>query len=594
MVAAKMQQYAITASNLTKKYGRNVAVNGISLEVKKGEIFGLVGPDGAGKTTTIQMLCGVKTITSGSASVSGVDVVHRPDRLGGRIGHMTEGFSLYGALTVEENIDYFADLYRVPAELRRERKAQLLDFSRLMKFADRPAEKLSGGMKKKLALCCALIYSPEVVFLDEPTTGVDPVSRRDFWKIIYNFLSAGITVFVSTPYMDEAERCDRVALMREGRILKCDAPQKLKQALSGSLLSITAQPLRAAVSLLRGAYNEVQIFGEDLHLMVSDPASEQSVIRDYLTNNGVVVESVRQTEPSLEDIFVTEIAALSGAASQPKSRTETTGTEREELPSKDDGYAVEVAGLSKRFGDFTAVNEISFRVKKGEIFGFLGPNGSGKSTTIRMLCGLLPPTSGRATVAGFDIDREAKRLRPRIGYMSQKFSLYQDLTAEENIDLYAGIYGLRGGGKKRRKQWVLEMAGLAGREGVRAKDLSSGWKQRLALGCAIMHEPEVLFLDEPTSGVDPVARRRFWDLIYELSAQGVTVFVTTHYMDEAEHCNSIGLIHEGDLIALGSPKTLKEQRLVGELLEVPLTLEELFVALIEAEDKRRGNRRPSS
>ncbi len=643
-----MEEQIIDADGLTRLYGENAAVDRIRLQVNKGEIFGLVGPDGAGKTTTIQMLCGIKAVTSGSARVAGIDVVRDSGRLGGKIGYMSEGFSLYGTLTVAENIDFFADLYQIPAEARKERTARLLQFSRLTRFADRPAEKLSGGMKKKLALCCALIYSPEIIFLNEPTTGVDPVSRRDFWKIVYNFLSEGITVFVSTPYMDEAERCDRVALMHGGRILDCDTPRQLKKRLPGGQLSIAAEPLRAAVSALKegGRYASVQIFGEYLHVVVPDPASEQDAIRNYLDGRGIKVHSIRQVEPSLEDIFVSVVAGETVTPRQAKGRAVTTEFLEAQPLLQDGGYAVEVFGLTKRFGGFTAVDEISFQVKKGEIFGFLGPNGSGKSTTIKMLCGLLPPTSGQATVAGFDIGREAKRLRPKIGYMSQKFSLYNDLKVEENINLYAGIYGLKGERKKHRKRWVLEMAGLTGRESLMARELSGGWKQRLALGCAIMHEPEVLFLDEPTSGVDPVARREFWDLIYDLSSRGVTVFVTTHYMDEAEHCHSLGLISDGNLIALGSPGNLKEQNLAGELLEVetsrplaamdylsdkeqysgvslfggalhllvddagraapavalmlrqggfevrraekaPFTLEDLFVALIEAQDKRR-------
>ncbi|KKM10345.1 hypothetical protein SY88_14185 [Clostridiales bacterium PH28_bin88] len=642
-----MDQYAIVTDNLVKKYGKNTAVNGIRLQVKKGEIFGLVGPDGTGKTTTIQMLCGIKTPNSGSATVAGVDAVRQAERLGGKIGYMSEGFSLYGTLTVGENIDFFADLYQVPAAVRRERKARLLQFSRLARFIDRPAEKLSGGMKKKLALCCTLIYSPEVLFLDEPTTGVDPVSRRDFWKIVYDFLSEGITIFVSTPYMDEAERCDRVAMMHQGRILNCDTPRGLKATLPGDLLAITARPPRQAASVLKGhgGYTHVQLFGEDLHLVVPDAAKEQAAIREYLENRGIIVAGIRRVEPSLEDIFVSAVAVPAldqGLPARVKQAADETGPGLQGATSE---YAVEVTGMTKRFGSFTAVNEIGFKVRKGEIFGFLGPNGSGKSTTIRMLCGLLPPTAGRATVAGFDIARQAHLLRPHIGYMSQKFSLYNDLTAEENIDFYAGVYGLKGERRGRRKQWVLKMAGLTGRERVMARDLSGGWKQRLALGCAILHEPQVLFLDEPTSGVDPVARREFWDLIYELSSQGVTVFVTTHYMDEAEHCHTLGLIYYGNLIALGSPGGLKEQNLAGELLEVetpnplaamdylgkeerfshvalfgstlhllvddvetvapevigllrqggfevrraekvPLTLEDLFVALIEAEDRR--------
>lgn len=562
-----MEAYAITADGLTKNYGKVAAVQGIDLRVKPGELFGLVGPDGAGKTTTIQMLCGILGPTSGAARVAAVDVVRESEKLGGKIGYMSEGFSLYGSLTVGENIDFFADLYQVPAAEREERKEKLLRFSRLVRFVDRRAENLSGGMKKKLALCCTMIYQPGILFLDEPTTGVDPVSRREFWTILDEFRREGMTIFTSTPYMDEAERCDRVALLRRGRILKCDSPRNLKAAFPGKLLSFRAEPQRGAVEVLREHkdYAGVQVFGEDLHLAVKD-SGERDMLRNYLAQRHLRAGEIKEVTPSLEDVFI----SLSGeAAPARETRSEPNyGGERAGAPAGKNAMAIEVSGLTKNFGGFTAVNRVSFAVKQGEIFGFLGPNGSGKTTVIRMLCGLLPPTSGRARVAGRDIKTEAGRIKTRIGYMSQKFSLYNDLTAEENLDLYAGIYGLSRQAKKARKQWALEMAGLAGRERTLARGLSGGWKQRLALGCAVLHEPQVLFLDEPTSGVDPVARRQFWELISELSAQGVTVFVTTHYMDEAEHCHTIGMMYYSNLIALGSPRRLKEEAIAGELLEI--------------------------
>ncbi len=642
-----MEQNVIVTRGLTKTFDSVKAVNGVDLNVKKGEIFGLVGPDGAGKTTTIQMLCGILSPASGSATVAGVDTVSDAQSLGGKIGYMSEGFSLYGTLSVGENIDFFADLYQVPEEERGERKEKLLRFSRLTKFIDRPAENLSGGMKKKLALCCTLMYSPEILFLDEPTTGVDPVSRREFWKLIYDFINEGVTVFVCTPYMDEAERCDRVALMHQGSILKCDSPQRLKESMKGNLLSIKANPLRQAVDILRRQYSQVQIFGEELHLKVSDSRQEEERVGNLLTGAGIEVEDIREIIPSLEDIFVSSIDEEETEQGMKKNwqlpAPQTNGDSGKGF--QENGYSVEAEELTRTFGSFTAVNKVSFKVKRGEIFGFLGPNGSGKSTTIKMLCGLLPPTSGKARVAGMDIFKHSRKLRSKIGYMSQKFSLYDDLTAEENIEFFAGVYGLRGNVLKERKAWALEMAGLTGKENTVTRDLSGGWKQRLALGCSIMHQPEILFLDEPTSGVDPIARREFWDLIYQLSEQGVTVFVTTHYMDEAEHCHTIALIYYGNMIAMGGPGQLKEESLAGELLEietpnpmeamdflsqntpyqqvsvfgstlhlmvddasqaaagvkqvleknyhpvnrienVPLTMEDLFVSLIEAEDRK--------
>lgn len=560
----------ISIQALAKTYGfgaRKVeAVRGIDLEVRRGEIFGLVGPDGAGKTTTMQMLCGILTPTRGQATVAGVDVIKNPNGLGGLIGYMSEGFTLYGSLSVRENLDFFADLYRVPLEEREQRIGDLLRFTHLDHATERRAEHLSGGMKKKLALACALTYSPQVLFLDEPTTGVDPVSRRDFWLLLNDFLEQGITVFVSTPYMDEAERFHRVALMHKGQIIACDMPGALRSGLSGEMLDLLARPQRAALSRLRThpRASHVQVFGERLHLLVADPQADLPALQDDLAEQNIQISDVRQVTASLEDVFIARL--------EKKTMDDGPRTVVDDLPSTVHGplsdFAVNVSDLTKKFGDFTAVDQVSFRVKEGEIFGFLGPNGSGKTTTIRMLCGLLPPTSGAGTVAGRDILTQQTTIKPEIGYMSQRFSLYSDLTVEENIDFYGGVYGLRNSRLAARKRWALEMAGLTGRERALTRDLSGGWKQRLALGCAILHEPSVLFLDEPTSGVDPISRRTFWDLIYGLSARGVTIFVTTHYMDEAEHCNTLGLIYNGRLIAHGSPASLRSNMRAGEMLEI--------------------------
>jgi ABC-2 type transport system ATP-binding protein len=565
-----MNDAMISVQGLTKTYGfgaRKVeAVRGIDFTVRRGEIFGLVGPDGAGKTTTMQMLCGILTPTRGQAMVAGVDVVQNSSGLGGHIGYMSEGFSLYGSLSVRENLDFFADLYRVPHDEREQRIEELLRFTHLDYAPERRAEHLSGGMKKKLALACALIYSPQVLFLDEPTTGVDPVSRRDFWLLLNDFLEQGITVFVSTPYMDEAERFHRVALMHKGEIIACDTPAALRSGLSGEMLDLFAQPQREALSRLRvhPRASHVQVFGERLHLLVTRANDDLPALQDDLSKQNIQISDVRHTTPSLEDVFVSMLEKKIKDNGQ-KTMAHDPSTIVQGLSS---ATAVNVSELTKKFGDFTAVDGISFRVKEGEIFGFLGPNGSGKTTTIRMLCGLLPPTSGAGTVVGRDILIQQSSIKPEIGYMSQKFSLYNDLTVEENLDFYGGVYGLRNSQLGTRKRWALEMAGLTGRERALTRDLSGGWKQRLALGCAILHEPSVLFLDEPTSGVDPISRRTFWDLIYSLSSRGVTIFVTTHYMDEAEHCNTLGLIYNGRLIAHGSPASLRSNMRAGQMLEV--------------------------
>jgi ABC-2 type transport system ATP-binding protein len=574
-----MKDVMISVQGLTKTYGfgkkKVEALRGIDFEVQRGEIFGLVGPDGAGKTTTMQTLCGILNPTRGQAEVAGIDVIRNPSELGGRIGYMSEGFTLYGSLSVHENLDFFADLYRVPRGKREQRIDELLRFTHLDHASDRRAEHLSGGMKKKLALACALIYSPEVLFLDEPTTGVDPVSRKDFWLLLNDFLEQGITVFVSTPYMDEAERFHRVALMHQGKIIACDTPAALRSGLSGEMLDLLANPQHLALGQLRkhARASHVQVFGERLHLLVANTKHDLPVLQNDLSKFNIQISDVRRTTPSLEDVFVNML------------EKQTIGTKQqtiiENLSSIDDSphlhlaqvqvssdIAVNVSELTKKFGDFTAVDRVSFRVTEGEIFGFLGPNGSGKTTTIRMLCGLLPPTSGVGFVAGRDILTQQSLIKPEIGYMSQKFSLYNDLTVEENLDFYGGVYGLRNSRLAARKRWALEMAGLTGHEHAMTRALSGGWKQRLALSCSILHEPSILFLDEPTSGVDPISRRTFWDLIYDLSARGVTVFVTTHYMDEAEHCNTLGLIYNGRLIAHGSPASLRSNMRAGQMLEI--------------------------
>jgi ABC-2 type transport system ATP-binding protein len=593
-----MTDLMIEVKNLTRHYKKLEAVRGINLAVRQGEIFGIVGPDGAGKTTTIQMLTGILNPSAGEARVAGVDVVRDTDQLGGKIGYMSEGFTLYGTLSVEENLDFFADLYGVPSRVRRERKEQLLHFARLEGARDRRAGNLSGGMKKKLALACTLMYSPQVLFLDEPTTGVDPVSRRDFWKLLHDWMQAseGLTIFVSTPYMDEAERFDRVALMHQGQFIATDTPQALKAGLTGEMLDLKAKPQATALQVLKATagVSHVQVFGERLHLLVSTGNGREPSfdLKTTLTAAGVTLLDQRRTEPTLEDVFVASIEAVEQQADNQKQIPEIgdqspilrlrsgqvsnlqspilrlrSGQISNPQPPIPD-YAVTVEGLTKRFGSFTAVDGINFNVRSGEIFGFLGPNGSGKTTTIRMLTGLMPPTSGAGTVAGFDILREQARIKPEIGYMSQKFSLYQDLTVEENIDFYAGLYNVPRRRRTERKAWVLEMAGLHGKERLLTRDLSGGWKQRLALGCAVQHQPRILFLDEPTSGVDPISRRAFWDLIFELSAQGVTIFVTTHYMEEADHCHTVALLYYGQIIALDSPTAMKANFKGGQMLEL--------------------------
>ena len=554
---------AIRASGLWRRFGPVEAVRGVDFEIPRGEIFGIVGPDSAGKTTLIQMLCGILDPTAGSATVLGHDTVREAARVGERVGYMSQAFSLYGNLSVAENIRFFADLRFVPPELRRERTERLLQFSRLAPFVDRLARQLSGGMQKKLALATTLVYDPEILFLDEPTTGVDPVSRRDFWEIVFGSLREGVTVLVATPYLDEAERCHRVALMHQGRILALDTPAALRRNLGGQMLEIVTPEPGRAVATLRAdpEVRDAQIFGRAVHALLGKSAAREALDAS-LRAAAIPVETVRPIEPSLEDVFIARLsgerapATSAAAKSRPAAALSSTSTS-----------AVEVEGLTRRFGSFVAVDRLSFAIQPGEVFGFLGPNGSGKSTTIRMLTGILPPSGGTGRVAGFDIARQAGRIKPVLGYMSQRFSLYNDLTAGENLDFFAGVYGIPAAARAGRQEWALSLVGLPGRGAVRTGSLSGGWKQRLALAAAIMHRPRIVMLDEPTSGVDPLSRRLFWELIFELAAGGVTILVTTHYMDEAERCDRIALIAHGHLLALGSPKQLRDQ-VGGQMFEV--------------------------
>ncbi|MGD8501446.1 MAG: ATP-binding cassette domain-containing protein, partial [Phycisphaerales bacterium] len=493
--------------------------------------------------------------------------------------------NLYPTLTVEENLSFFARLRNLPPEVSEERMKELLHFCRLEPFRKRHAEYLSGGMQKKLALACSLIHEPEVIFLDEPTTGVDPVSRRDFWRIIAGFLARGITVLVSTPYLDEAERFNRIAFMHKGRVIACDTPHNLKARFPGELLEIRTSQGNKAINVLTRApfVQTAQIFGDTVHVMVDRAEERCAEINRWLKEQSIPIADLRPISVGLEDVFVTQLAGLEdGLTSWSAVENSVDSVAEESRPSED---AIRVNDLSKNFGDFTAVDRVSFNVRRGEIFGLLGPNGSGKTTTIRMITGLLKPTAGSACVMGEDMSVMADIVQARIGYMSQKFSLFNDLTVEENISFYGNLYSLSASMLRERKEWVLNMAGLRGKEKVMATELAGGWKQRLALGCTIIHSPEVVFLDEPTAGVDPLSRRAFWELIQELSIQGTTIFITTHYMDEAEHCHRLGLMYQGQLIALGSPHQLKTEQVKGELLEVTSSDYAQSLALLSAEPR---------
>ncbi len=472
---------AISVSNVSKSYGKVKAIQDVSFDVAPGELFGLIGPDGAGKSTLFRILVTLLTPDSGEATVEGLNTVGDYRRLRKEIGYMPGHFSLYPDLTVEENINFFASIFGVSRQEGYHLIAPI--YEQIAPFKDRPAGKLSGGMKQKLALCCALIHRPKVLFLDEPTTGVDAVSRQEFWDLLSQLRQQGITILVSTPYMDEAMRCQRVALISNGKIMEIDTPQGL-------------------------------------------------IDRYHL--------------PTIEDVFIHLMAPDKPIGSLYRHITPTHH------------LAINVKDLTKRFGSFTAVDHITFSVEKGEIFGFLGANGAGKTTAIKMLCGLSFPTSGSGTVAGYDITRQAEEIKRHIGYMSQRFSLYDDLSVWQNIEFFGGIYGMTRQEVEKRGREILEELNFYDKRHDLVADIPLGWKQKLAFSVALLHRPEIVFLDEPTGGVDPVVRRQFWELIYQTAAKGVTIFVTTHYMDEAEYCNRISIMVAGKIEALDTPTNLKK------------------------------------
>ena len=491
---------AILVSGLTRRFGRAYALDGVLLEVREGELFGVVGGDGAGKSTLLQSLCAILDPSSGTVTIEGRDSVRDAAAITSRIGYVAQNYSLYEDLTVEENLEFFGAIRGVEAGALARRRAELLRFAGLEPFLDRRARDLSGGMQKKLAVCCSLLHEPRVLMLDEPTLGVDPVSRKELWRMLSRYHADGNTVVLATSYMDEAAKCDRVALMKDGRIVACANPAEL---------------------------------GPDL---------EEAVVR------------------------------LLDPQRKPRIRPSTPAPGVPEIDTRIDALRVE--GLSKRFGEFVAVDHASFSITRGEIFGLLGPNGSGKSTTIKMICGIYPPTSGSIQVAGVDVVARPGAAKSRIGYMSQRFSLYPDLTVDENVEFFGEVYGLQGERLRGRRAAVLDQAGLGPLANRLVRSLSGATRQHVALGCALLHEPEILFLDEPTSGVDPAARRTFWDLIGELAAGGTAVLVTTHYLREAEACDRVAFIDKGHIIELDSPASIRRRHGTG-------TLEEAFLLAIE-------------
>ena len=546
------------------------ALDGVSLQARHGTLTALVGPDGAGKTTLIRLVTGLIAPDSGSLRVLEIDVTANPQTVQERIGYMPQKFGLYENLSVQENLDLYADLHGISAAERRRQYPRLLDMTALWPFTRRLAGRLSGGMKQKLGLACTLVRSPELVLLDEPTVGVDPLSRRELWDIILSLVrNEGLTVLLSTSYLDEAERCGHVVVLHAGRVLAQGAPEEITAAASERSFIAdpppgqTARGLQARLLEEPGIVDAVPEAGRVR--IVRAPGSERSAL--------LADAKVDPVSPRFEDAFM---VVLRQAVDDPPTSGMMPG---HAITPTSDALAVEVHDLVRRFGNFTAVDHVSFDVRRGEIFGLLGPNGAGKTTTFRMLCGLLPVTSGTLQVAGADLRYARASARQHIGYVAQKFSLYGQLSVIENLEFFASAYGLRGRRKQDRIAWAMQRFELGRHASLASGQLPGGYKQRLAMAAALLHEPEILFLDEPTSGADPLARREFWQRITLLAESGVTVIVTTHFMEEAEYCDRVVILDAGRILAQGAPAEVRARGRSGT--RPTPSMEDAFIAIVE-------------
>ncbi len=572
---------AIQFTGLSKSFAGArpvVALDQLTLQVGRGKVTGLIGPDGAGKTTLMRIAAGLLLPDTGDIHVLGEDMREASLQVQSRIGYMPQRFGLYEDLSVQENLDLYADLQGVPPAERDARHRELMRMTGLAPFTARLAGRLSGGMKQKLGLACTLISRPEVLLLDEPTVGVDPVSRRELWAIVYRQVKEQhMSVLLSTAYLDEAERCDDVILLHEGKLLGQQKPADFSAPMQGRVWAVHAALGKRRLQQqldLNPAVLDALTEGRQVRVVTHDSHTPPDTLIAGLP--GAHIEAVA---PRFEDAF---IARLQQHKLTPSTLTSTPP----QSPSSDDNAVIQASELSRYFGDFIAVNKVSFDVKRGEIFGLLGANGAGKSTTFRMLCGLLPVSSGSVRVAGVDLRSAASQARARIGYMAQRFSLYGNLSVQENLNFFASAYGLSGKVKRERIRASMDDFELTPFAGSAALTLPLGFKQRLALAAALMHRPEILFLDEPTSGVDPLARREFWWHINALAESGVTVLVTTHFMDEANYCDRLVIMADGEVLAEDSPEQLRAR--FHKTGEEEASMEDAFIALIEQHQQREA------
>ncbi len=556
--------------------GKTAALQDVSLRIREAAVTALVGPDGAGKTTLLRLIAGLLVPDSGAITVFALDSVSNTAQIHQITGYMPQRFGLYEDLSVHENLTLYADLFGIDIAERETRFTELTRLTGLAKFNARLAGQLSGGMKQKLGLACTLVNRPRLLLLDEPSVGVDPVSRRELWHIIETLVNqSGTTVLLSTAYMDEAERCSDVILLDQGKVLKQGPPEAFHRQADGCSFSVSSPTLskRQIQNRLKAQTDIIDtVIQGDAVRVVIRPETTLDLAAGFDTAEELHIEAV---EPRLEDAFIMLLLARYPTANPQFANASVpiTATQRETM--------IKVESVDRWFGSFQAVKKLSFNVQKGEIFGLLGANGAGKTTTFRMLCGLLPTSNGQLSVAGVDLSKAAAKARARIGYMSQKFSLYGQLSVRQNLDFFSSAYGLHNKQRLDRINWALQQFDLQALADSTSINLPLGYKQRLALACALMHEPEILFLDEPTSGIDPLARREFWARINHLAAQAVTVLVTTHFMEEAEYCDRLLIMREGDILASGTPAEIKRQSQSADQ-SPPDSMEEAFIRLVES------------